>query len=381
MLRTPFASERIQMTDPTTGIKVIQLTSYPSPSAHFPYYWPSITPDNARVLLYSQRWAQRDAPWDIYRVDADGLNLYQLTEHGEAHEPGGGYYGRPHGLLTLDGKLLYVLWGSDLHRIDVETGEWELIAPLGAFCSDDAPLGQPYMSVANNRLFMSTYGANQRTVRVDLDSGECAEIDFGGAAFGCFQSEGRMVVQTGGIRWGTIVGGNGERKVTNVGDELAIWTFDQDGNDPQFVCPQMFAHATVLGNKPAMQGCGLPPNRCIWVAEPGKEPEKRAQGPYFWHSGASYDGEWIVADTNWPDCGIQLIHVPTGHFRTICHAGATQDHYEFGHCHPTVSQDGRLVVFRSDRTGMSQVYVAHITDEFRESIIVGELDRPNDKWM
>ena len=50
MLRTPFASERIQMTDPATGIKIIQLTSYPTPSVHFPYDWPSITPDNERIV-------------------------------------------------------------------------------------------------------------------------------------------------------------------------------------------------------------------------------------------------------------------------------------------------------------------------------------------
>jgi len=357
------------------------MTSYPTPSAHFPYYWPSVTPDNGRVLLYSQRWAQRNAPWDIFRVDADGLNMFQLTEHGDWEEPGGGYYGRPHGLLTLDGKTLYVLWGSDLHRIDIETGDDELVAPLAAYCSDDAPLGQPFMSVAGDRLFMSTYGTAQRTVRVDVATGDCTELDLGGSVFGYFQSEGRVVAQTGGIKWGTIEGKDGKRTVTNVGDELAIWTFDEDGNDPQFVCPQIFAHATVLGNKAAMQGCGRPPVRCIWIAEPGAEPVKRAEGPYFWHSGPSYDGEWIVSDTNWPDCGIQLIHVPTGNFRTLCHAGATQDHYEFGHCHPNISQDGRLVVFRSDRSGMSQVYVAHVTDEFRESVIAGQLDNVTDKWM
>jgi hypothetical protein len=38
-------------------------------------------------------------------------------------------------------------------------------------------------------------------------------------------------------------------------------------------------------------------------------------------------------------------------------------------------------VFGSDRTGISQVYVAQITDEFRESVIAGELDNPRDKWI
>jgi Tol biopolymer transport system component len=45
------------------------------------------------------------------------------------------------------------------------------------------------------------------------------------------------------------------------------------------------------------------------------------------------------------------------------------------------SNDGRLVVFRSDRTGCPQVYVAHVNEEFRQSIIAGELDRPKDKWI
>ena len=172
----------------------------------------------------------------------------------------------------------------------------------------------------------------------------------------------------------------GVRCVVNRGD-TSRGTVDQDGRNPRDFCPWIFAHATVLGNTEVYQGCGKITDRCIWVAEEGKEPYKLVEGPYFWHSGASYDGEWIAADTNWPDNGIQLIHVPTGHFRRLCSAGATQAHYEFGHPHPHVSQDGRVVVFRSDRAGLPQIYAAHVTDEFRESIIAGELDQPNDKWM
>jgi hypothetical protein len=80
MLRTPYASERIQRIDPKNGLKVIQLTSYPVPSEHLHYDWPSVTPDNQRVFFHSQREARRGAPWDIFRCDTDGLNLFQLTE-------------------------------------------------------------------------------------------------------------------------------------------------------------------------------------------------------------------------------------------------------------------------------------------------------------
>ena len=379
MLRTPFASERVQRIDPRNGIKVIQLTSYPLPAGHCQYDWPSITPDNQRVVVYCQRWTQRDAPWDFFRVDTDGLKLYQLTEHGDRHETEGGYYGRPHGILTLDGEYLYVIWGRTLHRIEVETGKDELIVDFSSL-APEGDVATPHLHAATNRMFISVTDDKAPVVSVDLGTGDCTSLDLDNRVVGLFQESGRLLVQTGTSDWTTEVNDKGVRCVVNRGD-TSRGTVDQDGRNPRDFCPWIFAHATVLGNTEVYQGCGKITDRCIWVAEEGKEPYKLVEGPYFWHSGASYDGEWIAADTNWPDNGIQLIHVPTGHFRRLCSAGATQAHYEFGHPHPHVSQDGRVVVFRSDRAGLPQIYAAHVTDEFRESIIAGELDQPNDKWM
>jgi len=379
MLRTPFASERIQMTDAKTGIKVIQLTSYPSPSAHVPYDWPSITPDNKRIILYSQRWTARAAPWDIYRVDADGLNLFQLTEDGDCHSEEG-YYGRQWSALTLDGATLYVLWNRVLRRIDVETGADETLADLGTYAPEGVTFDRIGISSTGKRLIISRWGTTS-SLRYDLETDEVDEVDYGGYVKGCVQTEPRVLVQRGEVIWGTEELPGGGRRVINAGSKLYLYSVDEDGGDARMVSPLIFAHCTLLGRDDRVQGCGLPPERCIWLAEVGKEPRRLAQGPYFWHSAGSMDGEWIVADTNWPDNGLQLVHVPTGHFRTLCYPRATLDHVEYGHTHPCISQDGRLVVFRSDRTHIQQVYVAHVTDEFRESIIAGELDRPRDKWL
>ena len=380
MLRTPFASERIQMTDPTTGIKVIQLTSYPSPSAHLPYDWPSITPDNRWILLYSQRWTQRTAPWDIFRVDADGLNLFQLTEDGQ-EAADAGYYGRQHAIMSHDGKLLYVLWANRLKAVDVETGEQEELLSLEQYASEGVTFARMCLNGTGERIFVSRWGADT-TVRIDLSTGKTDEVVFEGTVVGCFQEEPRILVQRGKVIWGTEDLPGGGRRVINAGQALYLWSVDEDGGDAREICEQKyFAHYTLHGKQSKVQGCGQVPERCIWIAEEGKEPEKLVQGPYFWHSGPSFDGEWICADTNWPDSGLQYIHVPSRRFRTLCHPNATREHYEFGHPHPTVSMDGRLVVFRSDRTGMSQVYVAHVTEEFRESVKAGELDRPKDKWI
>jgi len=380
MLRTPFASERIQRVDPRTGVQVIQLTSYPTPSAHFLYDWPCITPDNQHVVLFCQRAAARDAPWDLFRVDTDGLNLFQLTERGESMEEGG-YYGRPAARLALDGRTIYCVWGYTLCAVEVETGRVDEQCSLHEHCPQGSRVRNLHISADGRRLFI-LHGAHPSggVIRVDLDTGETTPVEVDGHLFACDPTGPRLIVTKGTVEWGTVAREDGSRNVTNTGELQAKWLADEDGNDIGNFCPEMYAHATLLGSRLAVQGCGKPPHKCIWLAEQGSDPRKLAAGPYFWHSGASWNGEWIVADTNWPDQGLQLIHVPTGHFAALCHAGASQDHYEFGHPHPCLSQDGSLCVFRSDRTGIPQIYVAHISGEFRERVIAGELDGAS-KWL
>jgi len=231
-------------------------------------------------------------------------------------------------------------------------------------------------------MFLSRWGTLQ-TLRIWLDTGAVDQIDLGGIVLGCFQNDHRLEIlrNTGQVE--PVTRADGSRVFQNVNDTpSSVWSVKPDGSDARFLARiDQFGHHTILGKTGLLQGTGQPPHRCIWIVEPGKAPYQLVQGPYFWHSGASFNGEWIVADTNWPDQGIQLIHVPSRRFRTLCHARATQDHVEYGHPHPTISPDGKLVVFRSDRTGVAQVYVAHVTDEFREGVIAGELDRPKDKWI
>ena len=389
LIQRAFNSERIQRTDPRTGIKVIQLTRYPLPSAHFYYDWPCVTRDNARMVLYCQRFLRRGAPWDIFRVDTDGLNLFQLTEYGEWDEEGG-YYGRPWAVLTLDGEYIYVNSGRKLHRVEVETGRDEIVADLAEFWDGDYILQKLVLSASGKRIFVDRSRPaggsyedgepNARWVVVDLETG-AAELSKGnGTLYGCAYDVNGLFISR--ARMGRLEEkADGTREHVSPEGQGEIWLTDEDGTNERPMGENIYAHGTNLGRKAALQGTGLPPHRCLWIGEPEKEPHKLVQGPYFWHSGASFDGEWIVGDTNWPDQGLHLAHVPSAHFRTLCHPGASRDHVEYGHPHPSLSHDGRIAVFRSDRSGASQVYVAHITDEFRESVIAGELDHPTDRWM
>ncbi len=375
MLRTPLASERIQRVDPTTGIKVIQLTSYPTPSRHFYYAWPSVTPDNSRIMLFCQRSLSRNAPWDVFRVDSDGLDLFQLTDWPAVAE------------LSLDGRTVYALAGTQvLYAVDVETGAAEPLIDVG--CELE---GQPYtvstfhFAGMGREIFFglrSAVAGGGAYFRVDTETGNVTWGEGDAVVIGCFQESDRIEIMRDYQRVEPIARADGTRTLRNVRPEpMTLWSADRNGGDERYLARvDLFGHHTILGRTDSLQGTGQPPERCIWLIEPGLEPRKVAEGPYFWHSAASFDGEWIVADTSWPDEGLKLIHVPTGNWRTLCHPHAEQEHAGV-HPHPSLSQDGRVCVFGSDWTGMPQVYAAHITDEFRESVIAGELDQPRSKWM
>jgi oligogalacturonide lyase len=372
MLRTPFASERIQRIDPKTGVRVVQLTGYPLPSAHLRYDWPSITPDNRRVVFFSQRTARRDAPWDLFRVDSDGLNLFQLTERDCDRMEAGGRHGRPSAIMTLDGTTIYCVWSHQLCTVDVETGTVQELCSLSPPCPEDAPIVRTCLS-ADGCLLFATYRHGDRFggVRVDLATGTATGIDMGGRIIACDPTGPRLVVTKGDASWGIVTTESGSRVLTKLSPRQGKWLVNEDGNDIEWFCDDAHAHATLLGRHLKIHATGLWPDKCIWICEKGKEPRRLVGDYYFWYSGASWDGEWIAADTNWPDDGLWLIHVPSGRSALVCRPEATQDHYEFGHPLPSLSQDGRLCLFRSDRTGVPQLYIAHIDDDLREQLRSG----------
>jgi oligogalacturonide lyase len=112
-----------------------------------------------------------------------------------------------------------------------------------------------------------------------------------------------------------------------------------------------------------------------------------------WHIAPDRRGERVLCDTNHPDDGLQIIDVATGKRRPLClsqssnqgsqwrrssyalaadfadarknlswmeNAGDTVYGPQWTHPHPSWSNDERLVAFASDRTGVTQVYVADV---------------------
>ena len=97
-----------------------------------------------------------------------------------------------------------------------------------------------------------------------------------------------------------------------------------------------------------------------------------------WHAISNPAGTCMVADTNFPDIGIQIFdpHDGIGTPQTLCYPEASSigEHWngpfpyangpvqvyapQHTHPHPSFSPDGQHVVFTSDRSGFTQIYEA-----------------------
>ena len=101
-----------------------------------------------------------------------------------------------------------------------------------------------------------------------------------------------------------------------------------------------------------------------------------------WHAISNRTGTCMVADTNFPDIGIQIFDPRDGigEPQTLCYPGASSlgEHWngpfpyangpvqvyapQHTHPHPSFSPDGQHVVFTSDRSGYAQIYEATLNN-------------------
>jgi hypothetical protein len=78
-------------------------------------------------------------------------------------------------------------------------------------------------------------------------------------------------------------------------------------------------------------------------------------GGNFWHCASNRDCSQVVSDTNWPDEGIQIVDVSEGQSTLLCESRCRD-----AHPHPCFSPRGDEVLFTSDMTGSTQIYVAEL---------------------
>ena len=336
---------------PQTGAEFTQLTSASVHSRAFYFEQTSFMADNRRLIFVSQRTAGRGVPWDLFLVDEDGKNLRQLTD--EEHPFAGSI---PH---PTDVAVLYGTRGHSLIELNVDTMQEREIARC------DAATTEGLGSLSGDARHFYSVGARtdgtKNIIRFDTQAGT-AEAFAEGVPF-CHLT----------VDWGdTLLTFRGPKNPDGTGYDYVIC--DTDGGNVRTWDDVCFAHNTFYGRTAKLQGTMLPPGHGVGIMGLDDfEVEMVCQGPYFWHSGVSEDGDWIVADTNWPDQGLMLVHVPTGRFAPLVLSNSSNGGSQESHPHPSFNRDATKVIYTSDRTGLSQVYLVTVPEGLRHELTTGEI--------
>ena len=341
--------ERIEFTDPQTGAHIVQLTSNVTMSSNLYFEECPFTPDSQTLIFVSRRSAERKAPRDLFRVNADGSDLIQLTDCDG---------GIDDAVLSLDGTTVFLATGTELRRVDMEDFREDVVERF------DGINGLGQLSVGGEHVFA--------TIVESRDSAyvyRCRADGLDGGAIHRWPSIGHMTASRTGryVSWiDTSPRATGGQQVWHV--------MRSDGSDEHPWAATNWSHSSWVGDTDRMQGALLTPDHGLsWIGPEETEPQIVATGPYFSHSSASLDGEWIVGDTNWPNIGLQLVHIPSGRFQTLCLDLSSYGHPQYTHPHPVFSRDGEKVLYNSDRTGVPQVYVATIPDYLKDELRTGQL--------
>jgi oligogalacturonide lyase len=355
-----FPTERIERTDKVTGVAVMQITSGQTMSRPMHYETTTFTADSERMIILRSRSSRRGSPTDLFACRVDGSEMMQVSGNGD-----GGIGGA---CLTVEGDHAMYIEDGALHRTRLDDGSDEIV---GVIDSTDVGGGDGMRSYDGRYYFgyVGTGEGQSEMMRWDLRSGE-------GTVVARSQSFNHLTANPGGpeITYSLAYDLPEPGKFARVTKTCHCETLEELEDDYPFVHfphgKYGTAHSFWHGKTGMYQGTLQWPGHGIVVMERGvDEPQLVASGPYFWHTGSSYDGEWIVADSNFPDEGLWLVNVHTRRKRLLYYPESSQGDAGYGHLHANLSDDGRLICFQSDATGVPQAYVLQVPDDIRSEFV------------
>ncbi|MBI2685720.1 MAG: PD40 domain-containing protein [Acidobacteria bacterium] len=362
-------SELVRLQDHATGVEVLQLTASPFISHATYFLQSSFTPDGRTLLFISNR----SGSWQLYAVTPypDGP-VRQLTGGAPIHpfSPA----------IAAGGDSVYFVRGAAIWRLD--------LASLGETCIIDfgsGSMGEPSLDATGEWIVAALKKDGQSGLAVGRTDGRDWQV----LPFPRTVIHPQFhPVQT---EWIEFAGDPAPRMHRIKRDGTGLECLFEHGND-YFV-----VHETFLGRTGDLVYTVWP--RELRVMDWAKRTHRTISGFNAWHITPNRDGTKILCDTNHPDRGIFLVDAASGARKLICMpdascagsqwktsryalaedfaaarsgAGTKLSWMEAGtdtvygpqwtHPHPSFSPDEKHVVFASDRTGTTQVYVAAIPD-------------------
>ena len=368
-----YPAEARSFSDEATGARIRQVTDQAAIHHHPFFFVPAY--DDAMIWLVFV--SLRSGAPQIYAEERATGRLIQLTER----EGIADYSIYP----SHDGRYVYFTAGGGAWRVHIETQQEELLVDLGAL--GEAKLREAGMVADamgttalsfDDRFWALRFslGGRANLAVINTASGDCDIIlqrDTIAHLMFC-PDDNSLLYYAGPLKdrvWVIHRDGSGNRRLyqRRAGEWITheVWL------------PGRRELAFVDWNK------GI---RCVHVDSGA---ERRVTSFNAWHAICNREGSMMVADTNFPDIGIQLFNPldGIGQPHTLCYPKASNAGAHWGgpfpyedgpikvnapqhtHPHPSFSPDGRYVVFTSDRSGQAQVYEVEIPDALLGKLLRG----------
>jgi oligogalacturonide lyase len=381
---TRYPSERRTYRDPQTGRHVTQLTDSPAEDYHPYFYNPAITPDGGYLIFFSERTGLSN----LFRLQLDSGEIVQLTE---AHATRAEYWpfteavrgvGSCLAAIGSGGRKIFYFEGQELWAVEIETLRARILLTLPAdrrpsilhanadgttlvFATwdEDLFLEGSRRAYAGEHFAVDDpfYHATTSTIlRVDAATGHAEEIlrqkkfwinhvlinphnpDLILFCHEYSRLPDRMWLLNAATGHSAPLPGQGNDEWY----QHEFWSADG-----QRVC--------FHGGSESDEANGF----CGWCSPDGTQYRKfhhNTPGRAYAHYNLHPDGRTMVTDGEaHPGC-ISRVHLVDGHqeYEVLCR----HDSYRFGddqrcHPHPSFTLDGRQVVFTSNQSGSSNVYL------------------------
>ena len=345
-----FESEVSALRDSRTGATIRQMTDHPSINHNLYFSNPSWTPDGNTIVFTSFRSGKPD----LFKLDEAGGAMTQLTDV----DGFGGFAACP----SRDGSRVFYNARGQVRAVDLDTLKESVLADFGS-----GRAGGCSLSSDGARLVTSLQrGKASAVVAVATDGSGFRVVREPPRVVGHVQvcpADPDLILYSSDVNqrmWEVRIDGSGERAL--FAHDRSVW----------------ITHETFLGHSDQVMFVHWPfALRAIRV---GADEDRTIASFNVWHPSPRQDGSLIVCDTTCPDIGLQLIDLDTGARETLCYPGSsnggaqwaetipadddktTPETYgpQWSHPHPSFSPDGKRVIYTSDRTGTSQIYVADV---------------------
>ena len=330
-------SEKIRIKQEGVTGDLWQMTSRGSNGLTY-FTHPIWLPDGDGLVFTSDSSGRREA----HLLDWPGGRITRIT---------GGGGGSP--VVSMEGDSIFFIRGGRILKQGIDGGEVEEICSLPGV----EKFGQVGQICDGSHLVVCCNGEKESIL---------VKCPRGGGDYSVFHRDPRhlshllpspsnpSVLSVAWTRWG---GGETSQR---------LWLTDlaRGGTSPLYDQPEgeLVTHEAWSGNGKWIGFTAGPFDRTpgsfsLRLIDPlGGDAVTIAEGGNYWHCCPNADGSLVVADTNWPDDGIQLVDVASGEVETLCLSRSSIN----VHPHPCFSPDGAKVAFTSDVSGSSQVYIVEL---------------------